>query len=283
MMSGPARQPDLQVRQHYKQPCQQAVPVARIAKPEVHTATVKRRAPRVIGQLDDTTAAGISRSAEAKITRLGDDPQRRTRLASAAAPHISRSPLAETSPPESQPGTPQPTRKESVMLINRGLVTAAGAAVAVTAITVTGVTAASATPRSQPAVSGTEHIQIMSTSTTSNTASAIAYGVFTAAGKAKLGSGRAGTIAFPGGTMRLSHHAGKGTMHFSPKTCLTTISQPGTYKITGGTGRYAGISGHGTYQLSFTFIAARTAGKCSTATAHVAQQELLRLSGPAHL
>jgi hypothetical protein len=169
------------------------------------------------------------------------------------------------------------------MLTNRRLITAAGAAVAVAAITATGVTAASATPRSQPAVSGTEHVQIMSTSTTSRSATAIAYGVFTAAGTARLGSGRAGTIAFPGGTIKLSHHARKGTMHFSPKTCLTMISQSGTYKITGGTGRYAATSGHGTYQLSFTFIAARTAGKCSTAAPPVAQQELLRLSGPVHL
>ena len=43
------------------------------------------------------------------------------------------------------------------------------------------------------------------------------------------------------------------------------LSQPGTYKITGGTGKYADITGHGTYQLSFTFIASRTRGKCSTA------------------
>lgn len=167
------------------------------------------------------------------------------------------------------------------MLTNRRLITAAGAAVA--AVAVTGITAASATPRSQPAVSGTEHVQIMSTSTTSQTASAIAYGVFTAGGTAKLGSGRAGTVAFPSGTIKLSHHAGKGTMHFSPKTCLTMISQPGTYKITGGTGKYAGITGHGSYTLSFTFIAVRRAGKCSTAAPPLAQQELLRLSGPVHL
>jgi len=124
---------------------------------------------------------------------------------------------------------------------------------------------------------------IMSTSTTSTTASAIAYGLFTAGGSGKVGSGRDGTLSFPGGTIKLSHYAGKGSMHFSPKTCLAMISQPGTYKITGGTGKYAGITGHGTYQLSFTFIAARIAGKCSTAAPPVAQQELLRLSGTVHL
>jgi hypothetical protein len=168
------------------------------------------------------------------------------------------------------------------MLTNSKLITAAAAAVAIAACTVTGVTAATAAPRSQPAVSGTEHVQIMSTSTTSKTASAIARGVFTAAGTARLGSGRAGTIAFPGGTIKLSHRAGKGTRQVSPGACLTTISQPGTYKITRGTGKYAGITGHGTYQLSLTFIAARKAGKCSSAAPPVAQQELLRLSGPVH-
>jgi creatinine amidohydrolase/Fe(II)-dependent formamide hydrolase-like protein len=158
----------------------------------------------------------------------------------------------------------------------------AAAATAAT-IAVTAVTAASATPRTLPAVSGTEHVQVMSTSTTSSTASAIARGVFTAAGTAKLGSARGATIAFTGGTIKLRHRAAKGTMHFSPRTCLTRISQPGTYKITGGTGKYAGISGHGTYQLSLTFIASRTRGKCSMATPPAARQELLRLSGPVHL
>jgi hypothetical protein len=163
------------------------------------------------------------------------------------------------------------------------LLTAAGTVAAAAAIALTGVTAASAIPAGRPAGSGTERVQVMSTSTTSGTASAIAHGLFTAAGTARLGSARVGTISFPRGTITLSHHAGKGTMHFSPRTCLAIISQPGTYKITGGTGKYAGITGHGTYQLNFTLIASRTAGKCSTAARPAAQQELLRLSGTVHL
>jgi hypothetical protein len=47
-----------------------------------------------------------------------------------------------------------------------------------------------------------------------------------------------------------------------------------------GTGRYAGISGHGTYQLSLEIVAARAGGRCSSARPPLAQQELLRLSGP---
>ena len=48
----------------------------------------------------------------------------------------------------------------------------------------------------------------------------------------------------------------------------------------GGTRAYAHITGRGSYRLSLTFIAARVHGKCSTARAPVAEQELLELSGP---
>jgi hypothetical protein len=85
---------------------------------------------------------------------------------------------------------------------------------------------------------------------------------------------------FPGGTIVLSHRAGHGTSQFDPRACLSVISQPGTYQITGGTGRYAGIRGHGTYQLSLEIIAARSHGQCSSTKPPLAQQELLRLSGP---
>ncbi len=65
--------------------------------------------------------------------------------------------------------------------------------------------------------------------------------------------------------------------------CLTMLSQPGTYKIVGGTGTYAHITGHGAYQLSFLAVGARANGRCSTNRPPTAQQELLRLSGPVRL
>jgi len=157
------------------------------------------------------------------------------------------------------------------------------AAAAAATIAVTSITAASASPRAHPTASGTEYVQVMSTSTTSSPASAIAYGLFTAAGQAHLGDAKLGTITFPGGTIMLSHAAQKGTSQFDPKTCLAIISQPGTYTIIGGTGKYAGITGHGNYHLSLVFIAARSHGQCSSNRAPVARQELLRLSGPARL
>jgi hypothetical protein len=159
---------------------------------------------------------------------------------------------------------------------HRLLLTAAAAA----SLAVTGASAASASPGTHQGVSGTEYIQIMSASTTPGPASAIAQGVFGAAGLAYVGDARLGRIVFPGGTITISHQAGRGTSHFYPGACLSVISQPGTYRIVGGSGKYAGISGHGTYQLSLEMVAARVHGDCSSAKPPVAQQELLRLSGP---
>jgi hypothetical protein len=161
----------------------------------------------------------------------------------------------------------------------RKLLTAVGGAVAAAALAVTGITAASAAP----ATSGTEHMQVMSTSTTSNTASVIAYGVFTDAGTANLTSAKVTTFKLAHGTVTVTHKQTKGTHHFNSKTCLGVINQSGTYKITGGTGSYAGISGSGTYQLSALFVGAKTQGKCSMTKAPVAQQQLLKVSGPTTL
>jgi hypothetical protein len=152
----------------------------------------------------------------------------------------------------------------------------AAATTAAVVSTVTGVTAASA---SQAAASGTEYVQIMSASTTPGPASAIARGVFAAGGQAQLGDASRGTIVFPGGTVVLSHRPGRSSSHFYPGGCLSLISQSGTYQIVRGTGRYAGISGHGTYQLSLEIVAARVHGACSSAKPPVAQQELLLLAG----
>jgi len=157
------------------------------------------------------------------------------------------------------------------------------AAAAAAAIAATGVTAASASPATPRAAAGTEYVQIMSTASGPGPASAIARGMFDAAGQARLGDARVSTITFGGGTIVLSHHARHGSSHFDPSGCLSVISQTGIYQIVRGTGRYAGISGHGTYQLSLEIVAARVRGDCSSAKPPLAQQELLRLSGPVRM
>ena len=154
-------------------------------------------------------------------------------------------------------------------------------AAAAAAITVTaGVTAASAAPTASRTASGTEYIQVMSASVKPGPASAIARGVFAAAGQARLGDARTATITFPGGTIVLSHRQVTGSSRFYPGGCLSVVSQTGSYRIARGTGRYSRISGHGTYQLSLEIVAARVGGHCSSARPPQGQQELLRLSGP---
>jgi hypothetical protein len=158
---------------------------------------------------------------------------------------------------------------------------AAAAAIATAAgVTAAGVTAASAAPTAGRSASGTEYIQVMSASVAPGPASVIARGVFTAAGQVRLGNANLSTIRFPGGTIVLSHRQAHGSERFSPASCLSLVSQSGSYRIVRGTGRYAGISGHGTYQLSLEIVAARAGGRCSSVKPPVAQQELLRLSGP---
>jgi hypothetical protein len=148
-------------------------------------------------------------------------------------------------------------------------------------VAVSGLTAASASTSGQPSASGIERFQLMTTSETSNKESIIAIGgVFTAGGTDYQGN-KVDRVVFPHGTFKIRHSAGQGTQNFNPRTCLGVISQHGTYTIGHGTGRYAGISGHGRYQLSIVFVAARSKGKCTQKTA--AYQQLIRARGPVTL
>jgi hypothetical protein len=166
------------------------------------------------------------------------------------------------------------------MPANYRLLAATAAAAAAGAFALTGVTAASA---ASPAVSGTEHFQFMTTSPTSSNASIIATGVFTAGGVDHPGR-TTDTLVFPTGSFKVTHSKPTGTQTLNPKTCLLTATQTGTYTISGGTGAYSGISGHGTYQATILAVAARTAqGKCSTTLAPAAWQQVIKASGPVHL
>jgi hypothetical protein len=127
---------------------------------------------------------------------------------------------------------------------------------------------------------GTESFQLMTTSGTGSTSSVIARGVFTGAAVDHEHAHNTATFVFSNGTVRLHHSNGKGRQSFNPKTCLLTISQRGDYRITGGTGKYAGISGHGRYQLSILAVGARSGGKCSQNKPPVAFHQVINASGP---
>ena len=164
------------------------------------------------------------------------------------------------------------------------LLAAAGSMLAAGALAVSGVVAAAAAPHTaQARTSGIEHFQAMSTSDTSNRTTLIAHGVFTAGGVDISTSNTTDTFKFPNGTIRVRHSAGTGPESFNRHTCLITVHQHGTYRLVGGTGKYAGISGHGTFRLHVLLVAARSHGKCSDTKPPVAFELLIRASGPVHL
>ena len=154
--------------------------------------------------------------------------------------------------------------------------------VAVAGAMVTGLTAASASQAAGS--SGTEFFQLVNTSPANNAPSSIiARGVFTAGGVDHPGA-KVDTVVFPNGTFKIAHSNGTGTPRFSPKTCLTTLALNGTYRLSGGTGAYAGISGHGIYRLNIMFVGARNAaGKCSQKLPPTAFQQIIRAQGPVSL
>ena len=123
----------------------------------------------------------------------------------------------------------------------------------------------------------------MTTSGTASTASTIVWGPVTAAGVDHMGN-TVDTVVFPGGTWKVQHSNGTGPQSFNPKTCLFQANLRGTFKITGGTGKYKGISGHGTYAASVVGIGAKTKkGACSQTAAPVAQHVVVNASGPIKL
>ena len=165
-----------------------------------------------------------------------------------------------------------------MMKYKNKLIAAASAVVAAGTVALSGLTPASASAR----VWGTEHFQVVTGSVTARQASVIATGVFTAGGADIMGS-TTDTFRFPGGTFQVRHSPGHGTQNFNPKTCLATISSRGTIKLGHGTGRYAGISGHGTYTLTILEIAARSNGRCSLMKTPTAFQQIIQAQGQVHL
>lgn len=155
--------------------------------------------------------------------------------------------------------------------------------VAAAAAAATGGAGAAAAGTHSGGMSGIEHFQLMSTSATATTSSVIAYGVFTGAAVDHEVSNSVDKFVFSNGTIRVHHSAGQGPQSVNPKTCLLRINQHGTYRITGGTGKYAGISGHGTYHLSILAIGARSGGKCSQSKPPVVFHQVINASGPVSL
>jgi hypothetical protein len=175
------------------------------------------------------------------------------------------------------------TRKRTAVLAMTGAAVAAAVVLAAPA------GASPLAPRTAPAVTGTEHFQIMSTSTTSPTSDVIAWGVFTAPGVDNpISSNSSGTkgvdsFAFPGGKFKVTHTAKSQTQSFNAKTCLFQFTQKGVYALSDGTGKYKGIHGSGTFVVRVIGLGPKLkSGACNPDpnAVSIASQTVIDASGP---
>jgi hypothetical protein len=155
-------------------------------------------------------------------------------------------------------------RKRAAMAAMVGAAVAAVVGLAVPA-------GASPIAASPAAVTGAEHFQVMSTATNNSPNSPlIAWGVFTGAGvDRQISSNAAGTkgvdsFIFSNGKFTVNHTAKTQKQSFNAKTCFYTFSQTGVFALSGGTGKYQGISGSGRYALSVAGIGPKLkSGACN--------------------
>jgi hypothetical protein len=120
-------------------------------------------------------------------------------------------------------------------------------------------------------VTGAEHFQVMSTATNNSPNSPlIAWGVFTGAGvDREISSNAAGTkgvdtFIFSNGKFTVKHTAKTQKQSFNAKTCFYAFSETGVFTLSGGTGKYKGISGSGKFALSVVGIGPKLkSGACN--------------------
>jgi hypothetical protein len=139
------------------------------------------------------------------------------------------------------------------------------------------------------AVTGAEHFQVMSTATNNSLNSPlIAWGVFTGAGvDHEISSNAAGTkgvdsFIFANGKFTVTHTAKTQKQAFNARTCFYSFSQTGVFTLSGGTGKYKGISGSGKYALTVIGIGPKLkSGACNpnqNARSIANQQEIAGLA-----
>lgn len=115
-----------------------------------------------------------------------------------------------------------------------------------------------------------------------NRQTVIAHGAFVAAGP-DVSAGDHDVLHFAGGTLSITHPDNKAHQRFKvdPKTCFVTSTTTGTYTLGHGTGRYARVTGHGSYLVVAQGILARTkSGTCNLNVAPASEVGYVTASGP---
>jgi hypothetical protein len=147
-------------------------------------------------------------------------------------------------------------------------------------------------PAHQPSAAptaGTEHF----TATTSNMSVIAApnnslpvkaSGLFTDSGSVGLaGNGKSALLHLKNGTISMSHGPGTSRQTVDRANCHASLVESGLkYQITGGTGRYARITGSGTAELTLIAALPLVHGKCDVSQSAVpnAATETFTATGP---
>jgi hypothetical protein len=110
--------------------------------------------------------------------------------------------------------------------------------------------------------------------------SVVATGVFTAGGVDHKG-GSVDTLTFNNGTLTVHRNHQKHKSTLSPKTCAYAATITGKYTLSGGTGVYAGVTGHGSFKGTSSAVLRRGSnGLCTFTLKPHAYQQLVTLHGP---
>ncbi len=169
------------------------------------------------------------------------------------------------------------------MFAKRKLLAAVAMIATTSALVFSGLTFASATNTGKG--SRIEHFQLVLNSVTSLPVTqipVIAYGPVTDYGTNNILNASTAVFNLQQGTINLANIVIKQSKQdVNPVTCLSIAVQRGTYSITGGTGAYVGIHGHGTFHLRIIAIFSRdSTGKCSGTIPPQSIQLLDTVSGP---
>jgi hypothetical protein len=147
----------------------------------------------------------------------------------------------------------------------RRILTIASAAVLAVGASAACLAASASASTAKPAASGAEHFVLIATSVgpTSLTFHAIYYGVVTGAGtELSPNNSNADVVHLPGGTFKLVHTA-PPSPSVNTKTCVAVAKGKATWHFADGTGKYKGISGHGSAVINEVGILGKVHGACS--------------------
>lgn len=155
-----------------------------------------------------------------------------------------------------------------------------GAATAAAALVLGSAGAASAVASQH---SATEYFLI---TLSGNGESVIAHGAFTGGGTDDASHDNYDVLRLGGGQLRINHPDKDShvTYHLNPKSCFVSFKITGTYTLGSGTGRFANVSGHGSYRVNEEGITPRTSsGACNMNAEPKLLSGYINASGPATL